>query len=117
MQSLANSHRKTYCALVGTMKQRKLDGPSSPPSDVTIPNEMVICLGMIIAAHDGPVIIYGIRPDPFSGIQHEVVGALWARDNGTLPLGARVLWTAGAEPYWGYATILRYWVEAHLLSN
>ena len=82
----------------------------------TIPNAMVVFVGTIIAAYDGPLIIYDIRPDPFSGIQYMDVGALWVRENGIIPLGARVLWTAGAEPHWRYATILRYWVETPLLS-
>ena len=58
----------------------------------------------VFSGLEGPIYIYRIQPDPFFGIQHEVIGALWAWDNGTPLLGARVPWTAGAEPHWGYAT-------------
>lgn len=78
---------------------------------------MIIHLGTIAAGTGGDLICYRIRPDPFPGFDTADICGWWPSDKGVIPPGARCIWTRGAKPYWGDATILRYWVEVPLKSH
>ena len=83
----------------------------------TIPNEMIVHSGTILSMEGTDLIYYRIRPDPSPGLDSGDVYAWWLRTNGVILPGARVIWTKGAKPHWGGATILRSWMERPLESN